>query len=61
MLEYVKLSDLGLFLFIFSAYGHNYLGERYVPVLLKDVAGLVPGARDGKGRGNRYVEKRAST
>ncbi|XP_078589315.1 uncharacterized protein LOC144869720 [Branchiostoma floridae x Branchiostoma japonicum] len=36
-------------------YGHNYKGERLVPVLLKDVAGLVPGAADGKGRGNRFL------
>ena len=26
-----------------------------MPVLLKDVAGLVPGAWEGKGRGNRYT------
>ncbi|XP_035673203.1 uncharacterized GTP-binding protein C428.15-like [Branchiostoma floridae] len=38
-----------------AAYGHNYKGERLVPVLLKDVAGLVPGAADGKGRGNRFL------
>ena len=37
----------------FPAYGHNHASERYVPLLLKDVAGLVPGACDGKGRGNR--------
>ena len=37
-----------------SAHGHNYFGERHIPVLLKDVAGLVPGAWEGKGRGNRY-------
>ncbi|XP_066277300.1 uncharacterized protein [Branchiostoma lanceolatum] len=38
-----------------AAYGHNYKGERLLPVLLKDVAGLVPGAADGKGRGNRFL------
>ncbi|XP_029194288.2 uncharacterized GTP-binding protein C428.15-like [Acropora millepora] len=27
-----------------AEYGHSALGERLVPVLLKDVAGLVPGA-----------------
>ncbi|XP_077999773.1 uncharacterized protein LOC144452545 [Glandiceps talaboti] len=36
-------------------YGHNYKGERLLPILLKDVAGLVPGAADGKGRGNRFL------
>ncbi len=40
---------------LFAAYGHSYNGERYVPVLMKDVAGLVPGACQGKGRGNRCV------
>ena len=43
------------YLFSFVAYGHSYNGERFIPVLLKDVAGLVPGACQGKGRGNRYV------
>ncbi|XP_019622059.1 PREDICTED: uncharacterized GTP-binding protein YGR210C-like [Branchiostoma belcheri] len=38
-----------------AGYGHNYRGERLLPVLLKDVAGLVPGAADGKGRGNRFL------
>ena len=38
-----------------AAYGHNYAGERYMPVLIKDVAGLVPGAWEGKGRGNRFL------
>ena len=26
-----------------------------MPVLIKDVAGLVPGAWEGKGRGNRFL------
>lgn len=38
-----------------SAHGHDYNGNRYLPVLLKDVAGLVPGAWEGKGRGNRFL------
>ncbi|XP_069124327.1 uncharacterized protein [Argopecten irradians] len=38
-----------------AAHGHNFSGKRYVPVLLKDVAGLVPGAWEGKGRGNRFL------
>lgn len=31
----------------------NY--DRYVPVTLIDVAGLVPGAHEGKGRGNQFL------
>ncbi|XP_048248057.1 uncharacterized GTP-binding protein C428.15-like [Haliotis rufescens] len=38
-----------------AAYGHNVCGDRNVPVLLKDVAGLVPGAWEGLGRGNRFL------
>lgn len=38
---------------VISANGHDFKGQRYLPVLLKDVAGLVPGAWEGKGRGNR--------
>jgi hypothetical protein len=37
-------------------YGHGELpGTRRVPVVLKDVAGLVPGAYQGKGRGNAFL------
>ncbi|KAK3089278.1 hypothetical protein FSP39_002288, partial [Pinctada imbricata] len=38
-----------------AANGHNYAGDRNIPVLLKDVAGLVPGAWEGKGKGNRFL------
>ena len=31
-------------------------GKRYVPVELLDVAGLVPGAHDGKGLGNQFLD-----
>ena len=31
-------------------------GTRYVPVKLIDVAGLVPGAHDGKGLGNQFLD-----
>ncbi len=30
-------------------------GERFVPIKLVDVAGLVPGASEGKGRGNEFL------
>ncbi len=31
-------------------------GERFVPVELMDVAGLVPGASEGKGMGNQFLD-----
>ena len=37
-------------------YGHaNSPGTRHIPVVVKDVAGLVPGAYQGKGRGNAFL------
>ncbi|EDO47469.1 predicted protein, partial [Nematostella vectensis] len=38
-----------------AAYGHADNGDRYVPVILKDVAGLVPGACEGRGKGNKFM------
>ncbi|KAK7481034.1 hypothetical protein BaRGS_00027753 [Batillaria attramentaria] len=38
-----------------SAFGHSADGKRLMPLILKDVAGLVPGAYEGKGRGNRFL------
>ncbi|MFB6130458.1 MAG: redox-regulated ATPase YchF [Salinigranum sp.] len=32
-------------------------GKRYVPVELLDVAGLVPGAHEGRGLGNRFLDE----
>ncbi|MGZ0746066.1 redox-regulated ATPase YchF [Haloparvum sp. AD34] len=32
-------------------------GKRYVPVELLDVAGLVPGAHEGKGLGNQFLDQ----
>ncbi|HJO28331.1 MAG TPA: GTPase, partial [Candidatus Poseidoniia archaeon] len=31
-------------------------GTRYLPVELVDVAGLVPGAHEGKGMGNQFLD-----
>jgi hypothetical protein len=35
---------------------HCHDGKRYVPVELIDVAGLVPGAHDGRGLGNQFLD-----
>src|SRR6056297_3232676 len=32
-------------------------GKRYVPIELLDVAGLVPGAHEGKGLGNQFLDE----
>ncbi|GMM53176.1 hypothetical protein DASB73_041390 [Starmerella bacillaris] len=37
-------------------YGWCNNGTRYVPVVLLDVAGLVPGAHEGKGLGNKFLD-----
>jgi hypothetical protein len=36
-------------------YGYCISSERFIPVKLVDVAGLVPGAHLGKGRGNQFL------
>ena len=36
--------------------GYCIKGYRFVPVELFDVAGLVPGAHEGKGMGNQFLE-----
>ena len=38
-----------------SSHGRDNMGRRLLPVLLKDVAGLVPGAYQGRGRGNKFL------
>ena len=38
-----------------STHGRSPEGRRFLPVLLKDVAGLVPGAYQGRGRGNQFL------
>src|SRR5699024_5243379 len=36
---------------------HCHDGKRYVPVELLDVAGLVPGAHEGRGLGNQFLDE----
>lgn len=36
--------------------GYCINGKRFVPVELIDVAGLVPGAHEGKGKGNQFLD-----
>jgi len=38
-----------------STHGRDPNGRRFLPVWLKDVAGLVPGAYQGQGRGNQFL------
>jgi ribosome-binding ATPase len=37
-------------------YGFCHAGQRSVPIELLDVAGLVPGAHEGKGLGNKFLD-----
>lgn len=37
-------------------YGYCQGGTRYVPVKIMDVAGLVPGANEGRGLGNKFLD-----
>jgi len=37
-------------------FGYCINGKRFVPVELLDVAGLVPGAHEGKGMGNQFLD-----
>jgi len=36
---------------------HCHDGKRYVPIELVDVAGLVPGAHEGRGLGNQFLDE----
>jgi ribosome-binding ATPase YchF (GTP1/OBG family) len=38
-----------------SEYGRDKNGRRFLPVLVKDVAGLVQGSYKGRGKGNRFL------
>ena len=39
-----------------SNHGRDSKGQRLLPVMLKDVAGLVPGAYQGRGKGNKFLD-----
>ncbi len=54
---YVKVKDIADELKIKSTPKKGYIahGFRFVPVKLLDVAGLVPGAHEGKGLGNKFL------
>ena len=39
---------------------HCHDGKRYVPIELLDVAGLVPGAHEGRGLGNQFLDELTS-
>jgi ribosome-binding ATPase YchF (GTP1/OBG family) len=41
---------------ISCSHGRDSYGRRLLPVMLKDVAGLVPGAYQGRGRGNKFLD-----
>jgi ribosome-binding ATPase len=58
---FVRVEDAGKYFDVISNPKHGFLVEtkegpiRYVPVELVDVAGLVPGANEGKGLGNKFL------
>ena len=58
---FVRVDDAGNFFNVISNPKHGFLVEkesgniRYVPIELIDVAGLVPGASEGKGLGNKFL------
>lgn len=41
-------------------HGFCIKGQRFIPVKLLDVAGLVPGAHEGKGMGNKFLDDLSS-
>lgn len=59
---FVRVEDAGKFFGVVSTPRHGFLVNedpknpvRYVPVELIDVAGLVPGANEGRGLGNKFL------
>jgi len=55
---YVRIEDAAKFFGVKSNPRHGYVidDQRFVPVKLLDVAGLVPGAHEGKGLGNKFLD-----
>eukprot|EP01060_Flectonema_neradi_P011634 TRINITY_DN18682_c0_g1_i2.p1 TRINITY_DN18682_c0_g1~~TRINITY_DN18682_c0_g1_i2.p1 ORF type:complete len:794 (+),score=148.22 TRINITY_DN18682_c0_g1_i2:73-2454(+) len=39
-----------------SQHGHSASGDRFCPITIRDVAGLVPGAYQGRGKGNKFLD-----
>jgi ribosome-binding ATPase YchF (GTP1/OBG family) len=52
----VKCPEIELGVKCNPKHGYCVNGERFVPVTLLDVAGLVPGAHEGKGLGNQFLD-----
>ena len=59
---FVRVEDAGKYFGVISNPRHGFLVNedpknpvRYVPVELIDVAGLVPGANEGRGLGNKFL------
>ncbi len=55
---YVRVTDAAKFFGLKSNPRHGYVidDQRFVPIKLLDVAGLVPGAHEGKGLGNKFLD-----
>ncbi len=55
---YVRITDAAKFFGLKSNPRHGYVidDQRFVPIKLLDVAGLVPGAHEGKGLGNKFLD-----
>ena len=52
----VECADLEFNVKCNPRFGYCIRGKRFVPVELLDVAGLVPGAHEGKGMGNQFLD-----
>ncbi len=55
---YVRIEDAAKFFGVKSNPRHGFVidDQRFVPIKLLDVAGLVPGAHEGKGLGNKFLD-----
>lgn len=51
-----RCPDVGLGTRCNPRYGHCSNGVRWLPIQLMDVAGLVPGAHEGRGIGNQFLD-----